>query len=207
MICKKILKKKRGLARPKLVSAGGFTLIELLVVIAIIGILSSVVLVSLGAARTKAKIAKAQFDIKELFTAMTLLEGDAGEWPGHQQISRLCQNGVPAIVDCSANEFCEAAGGCAFDLNSGRAGIVLDDGAPNQFPDWKGPYYKGPTAGTPLDPWGHQYFFDTDYWINGALRVVIGSYGPDGLSDLDNNSLASGANSADDVVSIVSAAP
>jgi len=50
----------------------GFTLIELLVVIAVIGLLSSVVLVSLGPARKKARDAKRQSDIREINLAMEM---------------------------------------------------------------------------------------------------------------------------------------
>ncbi|MEK7652288.1 MAG: type II secretion system protein [Patescibacteria group bacterium] len=54
----------------------GFTLIELLVVIAIIGLLASVVMMSLGLARAKARDVKRRADLKQIMTAMELYYSD-----------------------------------------------------------------------------------------------------------------------------------
>lgn len=59
----------------------GFTLIELLVVIAIIGILSSVVLVSLNTARAKSRDAGRITAIKQVQNALALYYVDRNDYP------------------------------------------------------------------------------------------------------------------------------
>jgi type II secretion system protein G len=59
----------------------GFTLIELLIVIAIIGILATMVLGSLNAARIKARDAQRVSDLRQIRNALLLYYDDHGSYP------------------------------------------------------------------------------------------------------------------------------
>ena len=71
----------------------GFTLIELLVVIAIIGILSSVVLASLGTARQKARDATRVSDIKNVQLALNLYYDGSQSFP-----PTIAANALPTVL-------------------------------------------------------------------------------------------------------------
>ena len=72
---------KKGPVSTRSLRRGGFTLIELLVVIAIIGILASIVMVSLTSAQVKARDAKRVADIKEIQLALETYYNDNQVYP------------------------------------------------------------------------------------------------------------------------------
>ncbi len=139
----------------------GFTLIELLVVIAIISILSSIVLVMLQGARTRAKNGKAIAEIAQFGIAVYMLEIDTGLYP---------------------TEYTEELW---IELDLASAGITSRESG--DFPGWKGPYIDE----IPLDPWGKKYYFYETYpcaatikgceAIGSTTTKAVVSLGPDGI--------------------------
>ena len=139
--------------RPKY--SGGFTMLELIVNIAIISILSAIAIPAYITFRDKAKIAQARTDMHNILLAMEQLGNDTGEWPGHQPSGK---------TNTAANNE-------IWDLSVASAGLAATDGS---YKNWKGPYMKV----IPKDPWGMNYFLDTDYTVSGKIVAALGSFGP-----------------------------
>jgi len=85
----------------------GFTLIELLVVIAIIGILSGMVLVSMGGARWKARDAKRMTDMKQLITAQEFYMSDNARYYTCSTTGGDCGASRVIILPPSARACCQ----------------------------------------------------------------------------------------------------
>tara|TARA_Y100000310_G_scaffold276284_1_gene293306 strand:+ start:138 stop:668 length:531 start_codon:yes stop_codon:yes gene_type:complete len=120
----------------------GFTLIELLIVIAIIGLLAAIVLVSLGNARERAKIAQAESMVEQLHKAILINYNESGgtsPFPSNTAIGT----------------------GCTLLWEPGTVvGIVNNDG--DRYDNWTGPFLTE----VPKDPWGNCYALDGPLYEN-----------------------------------------
>lgn len=91
-----------------------FTLIELLVVIAIIGLLSTISIIALNSARSKARDSRRVADMHQLLSAVDMYYSQYGDYP-------------PLIDNDSATGYYDASSDHIFMSNLVDAGLLSDD--------------------------------------------------------------------------------
>jgi prepilin-type N-terminal cleavage/methylation domain-containing protein len=145
----------RGGIEVKMKNKYGFTLIEIMITVGIVGLLATMATLALRTAHKRALCKQAEGELQMISSAALRLAWDSSRWPN---TALRTQPGSTEI----------------WDISLASAGLADNDGS---YDDWQGPYYRGTT----MDPWGNPYFFDPDYRINGVDRVVVGSFGPNGV--------------------------
>jgi len=118
----------------------GFTLIELLVVISIIGLLSSVILTSLNAARSKARDGQRIAQAREFMKALEIYYVAFGSYPCSDTTVSPCPNAVRPLIPS---------------LNIGQA--LVSSGAISQIPP--DPLYPAAIIGTDCNLTGFGYCY------------------------------------------------
>ena len=124
----------------------GFTLIELMIVIAIIGILAAISIPIYSNMQARARVAKAQSDLRGLYSALVAFGAHCGDTPN-------TGNGVtgPASLTWAAAAEVTCAVALAGDLTQLGHRVTDSNGVP------AGPLYQPGTKFTPPVGWTYTY--------------------------------------------------